>query len=82
MINGFLFLDLKKVFDTVDHKILISNLEEYGIRGTALYLFQCYLSEGKQICKLQNTMSEVVNLTRMFPRDQTLAQGSAVFIIH
>ena len=65
LINGFLFLDLKKAFDTVDHKILISKLEKYGIRGTALHLFQRYLSERKQICKLriQNTMSEVVYLT-------------------
>ena len=64
LINGFLFLDLKKAFDTVDHKIPISKLEKYGIRGIALHLFQCYLSERKQICKLQNTMSEVVNLER------------------
>ena len=58
LINGFLFLDLKKAFDTVDHKILISKLELYGIRGTALLLFQSYPSERKQICKLQNIMSE------------------------
>lgn len=63
LITGFLFLDLKKAFDTVDHKSLISKLEKYGIRGTALHLFQSYLSDRKQICKLQNTMSEVVDIT-------------------
>ena len=29
------FIDLKKVFDTVDHIILIQKLYHYGIRGTA-----------------------------------------------
>ena len=80
LINAFLFLDLKKAFDTVDHKTLISKLELYGIRGTALHLFQSYLSERKQICKLQNIMSEVANIACGVPQGSNL--GPLLFLLY
>ena len=36
LINGVLFVDLKKAFDTVDHQILINELKLCGINGMAL----------------------------------------------
>ena len=78
--GGFLFVDLKKAFDTVDHKILISKPEKYEIRGTALHLFQSYLSGIKQICKLQNTMSQVVDITCDVPQGSSL--GPLLFLLY
>ena len=37
------FIDLKKAFDTVDHKILLHMLDHYGFRGVINKWFSSYL---------------------------------------
>ena len=41
-----------KTFDTEDHRILLKDLDYYGIRGIALRFFESYLANSKQAVKI------------------------------
>jgi hypothetical protein len=45
---GGIFCDLQKVFDCVNHKILLDKLIFYGIEGKCKALIQFYLTDGYQ----------------------------------
>jgi hypothetical protein len=52
LINGVVFIDLKKAFDTVDHALLLTKLERCGVRETPLKWFKSYLHQRKQVCSV------------------------------
>ena len=49
-INCGTFVDLQKTFDSVEHYILLSKSEHYGIRGLVIELFKSFLSDKKKKC--------------------------------
>ena len=53
-----IFLDLRKAFDLVNHKILLDRMENLGIRGNVNAFFQNYLSNRKQIVRIDDVFSE------------------------
>jgi Reverse transcriptase (RNA-dependent DNA polymerase) len=57
------FMDLKKAFDIVDHKILSKVLDSQGIRGKALNLIENYLSDREQIVKVGDQKSTKRKIT-------------------
>ena len=72
-----IFIDLKKAFDTVNHKILLSKLEHYGIRGNLLSWFESYLTDRKQFVSFNGENSDPKDILCGVP--QGSVSGSATF---
>lgn len=66
------FIDLRKAFDTVPHRLLTDRLQQYGIRGNALSICKEYLQNRKQFVDINETHSE----TMINDNDFSLPQGS------
>ena len=50
-----ILLDISKAFNTIDHNILLSKLDKYGIRGNMLNWFMNYLSNRYKFASMNNT---------------------------
>ena len=75
-----IFLDLKKAFDTVDHKILLNKLYAYGIRGVVLKLLESYLSGRSQYVVYDYQQSVTLSITCGVPQGSVL--GPLLLIIY
>ena len=75
-----IFLDFSKAFDTINHKILISKLENYGIRGLAKEWFCSYLSNRKQFVTLNDCKSDLIGITCGVPQGSVL--GPLLFLLY
>lgn len=68
-----LFLDLQKVFDTIPHDILLTKLENAGIRGIALELLKDYLSQRTQRVRVSGVYGAIDEVLCGIPQGTVLA---------
>ena len=74
------FLYSQKTFDTVNHKILLSKLSYYDIRGIPHKLFHSYLNNRKQYTSINDTNSFILTITHGVPQGSVL--GQLLFLIY
>ncbi len=78
-LGGVVFLDLKKAFDTVNHKVLLRKLQSLGVSDRSNQWFESYLSRRKQQTKIDNACSPEHTVMHGVPQGSIL--GPLLFLI-
>jgi hypothetical protein len=66
------YTDFSKAFDKVDHGLLVHKLSKIGVNGSLLNWISSYLTNRKQFVRINNTRSDLINVTSGVPQGSHL----------
>ena len=72
LVTAMILIDLQKVFDTINHDILLKKLSIIGFSDHTVKWFQSYLSNCKFTVNLENSFSEVSSISCGVPQGSVL----------
>ena len=80
LLNGVIFIDLKKAFDTIDHEILLRKLKSFGVDDIVLTWFSSYLTNREKKCYLNEKHSSSRRIPYGVPQGSII--GPLVFYLY
>ena len=80
LLNGVVFIDLTKAFDTIDHEIILCKMSHLGVDQAAIKCFSSYLSGRTQGGNVSDKLSSVCTLIYGVPQGSIL--GPLLFLIY
>ena len=75
-----IFIDLSKAFDTIDHKIMLTKLYNYGVRGVSHNLISSYLTDRQQYTSIFGENSKYKRVIFGVPQGSVL--GPLLFLLY
>ena len=79
-LTGATFIDFKKSFDWVDHKLLLKKLALYKFDESTLLWFKSYLSNRKQSVHVGGSKSKYLDVVSGVPQESVL--GPLLFLVY
>ena len=78
--TGMILIDLQKVFDTINHKILFQKLKHIGLSPTAIEWVKFYLTNRSTFVEIENQKSTLKDINCGVPQGSIL--GPLLFLIY